>query len=89
MTDHRGHWLNHLADCVRFDHQPHRAHLEGHLGNLIPDALINQTIGEGGRIYTSQPNFVEVPSFRQNQIELRDALADALATAVPIPEDPP
>lgn len=55
----------------------------------IPDALINQTIGEGGRIYTSQPNFVEVPSFRQNQIELRDAIADALATAVPIPEDPP
>lgn len=55
----------------------------------IPDALINQTIGEGGRIYTSPPNFVDVPSFRQNQIELRDAIADALATAVPVPEDPP
>ncbi len=57
----------------------------------IPDALINQTIGEGGRIYQdpSQPFYTEVPSFRQNQIELRDAITDALATAVPIPADPP
>lgn len=57
----------------------------------IPDALINQTIGEGGRIYTvpGQPGYIEVPSFRQNQIELRDAIADALATDVPLPADPP
>ncbi len=57
----------------------------------IPDALINQTIGEGGRIYTvpGQPGFLEVPSIRQNLIELRDNIADALATDVPIPADPP
>lgn len=57
----------------------------------IPDALINQTIGEGGRIYTTpgQPGYLEVPSIRQNLTELRDNIADALATDVPLPEDPP
>ncbi|MEX0581766.1 MAG: hypothetical protein WD228_11805 [Mycobacterium sp.] len=57
----------------------------------IPDALINQTIGEGGRIYTipGLPGFREVPSLRQNFIELRDNIADALATDVPIPDTPP
>lgn len=57
----------------------------------IPDALINQTIGEGGRIYTTpgQPDYLEVPSIRQNLTELRDNIADALATDVPVPEDPP
>ena len=57
----------------------------------IPDALINQTIGEGGRIYTvpGQPGFLEVPSMRQNLTELRDNIADALATDVPLPADPP
>ena len=57
----------------------------------IPDALINQTIGEGGRIYTvpGQPGFIEVPSMRQNLTDLRDNIADALATDVPVPENPP
>jgi hypothetical protein len=57
----------------------------------IPDALINQTIGEGGRIYTTpgQPGYLEIPSIRQNLTELRDNIADALATDVPVPEDPP
>lgn len=57
----------------------------------IPDALINQTIGEGGRIYTQpgQPGYLEIPSLRQNVTELRDSIADALATDVPIPENPP
>ncbi len=57
----------------------------------IPDALINQTIGEGGRIYTvpGRPGYLEVPSLRQNLTELRDDIADALATDVPIPAEPP
>ena len=57
----------------------------------IPDALINQTIGEGGRIYTTpgHPGYLEVPSMRQNFTELRDNIADALATDVPVPENPP
>lgn len=57
----------------------------------IPDALINQTIGEGGRIYPipGQPSYNEIPSIRQNIADLRDAIADALATDVPIPEEPP
>lgn len=57
----------------------------------VPDALINQTIGEGGRIYTTpgQPVYLEVPSIRQNLTDLRDKIADALATDVPIPADPP
>lgn len=57
----------------------------------IPDALINQTIGEGGRIYTvpGRPGYLEVPSLRQNLTELRDNIADALATDVPIPAEPP
>jgi len=57
----------------------------------IPDALINQTIGEGGRIYTvpGQPTYLEVSSMRQNLTDLRDKIADALATDVPLPADPP
>lgn len=57
----------------------------------VPDALINQTIGEGGRIYTTpgQPGYLEVPSIRQNLTDLRDNIADALATDVPVPKDPP
>lgn len=57
----------------------------------IPDALINQTIGEGGRIYTvpGSPSYLEVPSMRQNLIDLRDAITDAVATDVPIPAEPP
>lgn len=57
----------------------------------IPDALVNQTIGEGGRIYPNpgQPDYIDVPSFRENQIDLRDSITDALATDVPVPEDPP
>ena len=57
----------------------------------IPDAVINQTIGEGGRIYTTpgQPGYIAVPSIRQNLTDLRDNITDALATAVPVPEDPP
>ncbi len=57
----------------------------------IPDALINQTVGEGGRIYTTpgQPGYLEIPSIRQNLTELRDNIVDALATDVPIPEEPP
>lgn len=59
----------------------------------IPDALINQTIGEGGFIQTTPlylpPEYVEAPSIRQNLTELRDGLADALATDVPVPEPPP
>ena len=57
----------------------------------IPDALINQTIGEGGRIYTTpgQPGYLEIPSIRQNLTELRDNIVDALATDVPVPADPP
>lgn len=57
----------------------------------IPDALINQTIGEGGRIYTTpgQPSYLEVSSLRQNLTELRDSITDALATDVPVPEEPP
>lgn len=57
----------------------------------IPDALINQTIGEGGRIYSDlqEQLYIEVPSMRQNLTELRDALAEALATEVPVPDFPP
>jgi len=57
----------------------------------IPDALIDQTIGPGGRIYTvpGQPSYLEVPSLRQNFTELRDAITDALATDVPVPDNPP
>ncbi|MGI9161895.1 MAG: hypothetical protein ACR2JI_03060 [Mycobacterium sp.] len=57
----------------------------------IPDALIDQTIGGGGRIYQdpSLPAYQEVPSIRQNVTELRDALAGALATAVPDQNIPP
>lgn len=63
--------------------------------NTIPDALINQTIGEGGFINTAPPGDIpdfpgrEAPSIRQNLIELRDKLAEALATDVPVPETPP
>lgn len=55
----------------------------------IPDALINQTIGEGGRIYTDPATFTEAPSIRQDIADLRTSLTDALATDVPVPEDPP
>ena len=57
----------------------------------IPDALINQTIGEGGRIYTvpGSPSYLEIPSMRQNLTDLRDSITDALATDVPIPAEPP
>ncbi len=58
----------------------------------IPDALINQTIGEGGRLYFTsyQPGpYTTVPSLRQDLIELRDAITDALATDVPVPDNPP
>ncbi len=58
----------------------------------IPDALINQTIGEGGFIQKSVQQFqqyVEAPSIRQNLTDLRDAVAEALATGVPAPEPPP
>ncbi|MCX6480909.1 MAG: hypothetical protein NTY24_11120, partial [Mycobacterium sp.] len=53
---------------------------------------INQTIGEGGFIQNSVQQFqqyVEAPSIRQNLTDLRDAVAEALATAVPEPEPPP
>ena len=57
----------------------------------IPDALINQTIGEGGRIYTvpGSPTYLEIPSMRQNLTDLRDSITDALATDVPLPAEPP
>lgn len=57
----------------------------------IPDALINQTIGEGGRIYTvpGQPFYIEVNSLRQNVKDLNGKITDALATNVPIPDNPP
>lgn len=60
----------------------------------IPDALINQTIGEGGFITKSlpttiPPDFVEAPSIRTKVAELRDALTEALAADVPAPEPPP
>lgn len=57
----------------------------------IPDALINQTIGEGGRIYTvpGQPGYLDAPSMRQDLTDLRGNIADALATDVPLPAEPP
>jgi hypothetical protein len=58
----------------------------------IPDALINQTIGEGGFIQTSVQQFqeyVEAPSIRQNLTDLRDAVVEGLATEVPVPAAPP
>ncbi len=65
------------------------------LGGTVPDALINQTIGEGcggspqspacGLIPTGNV----VPSLRQNVIDLNTALTDALATAVPDQDFPP
>lgn len=50
----------------------------------IPDALIDQTIGPGGRIYTI-PGVAwnPAPSIRQNLTDLRTSLEEALATDVP------
>lgn len=58
----------------------------------IPDALIDQTIGGGGRIYPDPQVgrvYIQVPSIRQNLTALRDALAEALATEVPDQNIPP
>lgn len=50
----------------------------------IPDALINQTIGEGSL------NLVEpTDSIRQNLIGLNEAVTEGLAAEVPVPEAPP
>lgn len=56
----------------------------------VPDALINQTIGEGGRLY-SVPGvtYEPAPSIREDLTTLRDNIAEALATDVPQPADPP
>ncbi len=55
----------------------------------IPDALINQTIGPGGRIYSTPTRYNDAPSIRQDLTDLRDKLKDALATDVPAPAIPP
>ena len=55
----------------------------------IPDALINQTIGVGGRLYSTPTTYELAPSIREDLTTLRDNLKDALATDVPGPADPP
>ncbi|TGD84511.1 hypothetical protein BayCH28_24105 [Mycolicibacterium sp. CH28] len=57
----------------------------------IPDALINQTIGEGGKLYVYPGGqyYSQVDSIRQTLITVRDAITDALATDVPVPSNPP
>lgn len=56
----------------------------------IPDALIDQTIGPGGRIYII-PGVAwnPAPSIRQNLTDLRTSLEEALATEVPEVVNPP
>lgn len=55
----------------------------------IPDALINQTFGEGGRLYSDPVTYERAPSIREDLTDLRDKLAEALATDVPVPAEPP
>lgn len=55
----------------------------------IPDALINQTIGVGGRLYSTPTTYELAPSIREDLTTLRDNIAEALATDVPGPTDPP
>ena len=50
----------------------------------IPDALINQTIGEGS-LSLIEPT----DSIRQNLIGLNEAVTEGLAAEVPVPEAPP
>ena len=64
----------------------------------VPDALINQTFGAGGRLYSVPPNpldpsqpgvYEPAPSIREDLTTLRDNIAEALATDVPAPAEPP
>ena len=63
----------------------------------VPEALINQTFGAGGRLYSVPPDplvpnsgvYEPAPSIREDLLALRTGIEEGLATDVPVPAVPP